>query len=65
MVGDPSEIDFFVHGTTVGLNAATSLRGTRVLVVARHSLCASVTAMPKADADDVWRRYLHARVVVR
>ena len=34
VVGDPSEISFFVHGTTQGLNALLERKGSRVLVLA-------------------------------
>lgn len=33
LVGDPSEIDFFVHGTTVGLNAFLERRGAKTMLV--------------------------------
>ncbi len=33
LVGDASEIDFFVHGTTVGLNAFLERRGARTMLV--------------------------------
>lgn len=33
LVGDASEIDFFVHGTTVGLNAFLERRGAKTMLV--------------------------------
>ncbi|MEZ4671620.1 MAG: hydantoinase/oxoprolinase family protein [Anaerolineae bacterium] len=33
MVSDPSSVDFFVHGTTVGLNAFLERKGARVLLI--------------------------------
>lgn len=33
LVGDPSEIDFFVHGTTVGLNAFLERRGAKTMLI--------------------------------
>jgi N-methylhydantoinase A len=33
MVSDPTAIDFFVHGTTVGLNAFLERKGARVLLI--------------------------------
>lgn len=33
LVGDPSDIDFFVHGTTVGLNAFLERRGAKTMLV--------------------------------
>ncbi len=33
LVGDPSEIEFFVHGTTVGLNAFLERRGAKTMLV--------------------------------
>jgi N-methylhydantoinase A len=37
-VDDPTAIDFFVHGTTVGLNAFLERKGARVLLVTTHGL---------------------------
>lgn len=34
LVPDPSDVEFFVHGTTVGLNAFLERRGERVLLIA-------------------------------
>lgn len=33
LVSDPSEIDFFVHGTTVGLNAFLERRGAKTMLI--------------------------------
>ena len=33
LIADPSQIEFIVHGTTVGLNAFLERRGTRVLLI--------------------------------
>jgi len=34
LVGDASKVEFFVHGTTVGINALLERRGERVLLIA-------------------------------
>lgn len=34
LIADPRQIEFIVHGTTVGLNACLERRGTRVLLIA-------------------------------
>ncbi len=43
LVSDLSEIDFFVHGTTVGLNAFLERKGERVLLIASTGVGDSYT----------------------
>ncbi|MFK8030198.1 MAG: hydantoinase/oxoprolinase family protein [Gammaproteobacteria bacterium] len=43
LVPDLSDVEFFVHGTTVGLNAFLERKGERVLLVATHGVGDSYT----------------------
>ena len=43
LVPDVADIDFFVHGTTVGLNAFLERRGERVVLIATHGAGDSYT----------------------
>jgi len=50
---DVSDVDAIVNGTTAGLNAVLSRRGTRVLVVTTEGF-GDVLAVGRAHRKDVW-----------
>jgi len=58
LVGDPSEIDFFVHGTTVGLNAFLERRGAKTMLVMTGGISDTYT-IARGHRDELYK--LHYR----
>ena len=58
LVGDPSEIDFFVHGTTVGLNAFLERRGAKTMLVMTAGISDTYT-IARGHRDELYK--LHYR----
>ncbi len=50
VVGEPGEVESFVHGSTVGLNAFLQRRGERVILLATPAPAMSITS-PAATAS--------------
>ncbi|MBQ0771091.1 MAG: N-methylhydantoinase A [Parasphingorhabdus sp.] len=58
LVGEPSEIDFFVHGTTVGLNAFLERRGAKTMLVMTGGISDTYT-IARGHRDELYK--LHYR----
>src|SRR5438105_304955 len=64
LIPDPEEIEFSVHGTTVGLNAVLERRGTRVLLVMTGGLSDSYS-IARGDRKELYAlRYQKPRRLV-
>jgi len=58
LIGDPKDIDFFVHGTTVGLNAFLERKGARVLLVMTSGISDTYT-IARGHREELYK--LHYR----
>ena len=58
LVGDPSQIDFFVHGTTVGLNAFLERRGAKTMLVMTSGISDTYT-IARGHREELYK--LHYR----
>jgi N-methylhydantoinase A len=53
LIAEPAEIEFIVHGTTVGLNAFLQRRGTRVLIITTDGF-KDVYTIARGDRKDLY-----------
>lgn len=58
LIDDPKNVDFFVHGTTVGLNAFLERRGARVLLVMTSGISDTYT-IARGHREELYK--LHYR----
>ena len=58
LIGDPEDIEFFVHGTTVGLNAFLERKGARVLLVMTSGISDTYT-IARGHREELYK--LHYR----
>ncbi|WP_262696185.1 hydantoinase/oxoprolinase family protein [Kordiimonas aquimaris] len=58
LIGDPKDIEFFVHGTTVGLNAFLERKGARVLLIMTSGISDTYT-IARGHREELYK--LHYR----